>query len=121
MAMIVCPECGKDISDKAEKCIYCGYPLANTSETPGGTVVIYGYTGWFLVKPKMQIYLNGEYIGDLSYRAKTKEIPISKPTTVEIKCGFRSTSVHVFPCKHNEIYTEFDRTTGKFLADLKSR
>ena len=47
MAMIVCPECGKDISDKAEKCIYCGYPLANTSETPGGTVVIYGYTGWF--------------------------------------------------------------------------
>ena len=24
MAIINCPECGKEISDKAEKCIYCG-------------------------------------------------------------------------------------------------
>lgn len=24
MAMIVCPECGKEISDKAKKCVYCG-------------------------------------------------------------------------------------------------
>ena len=27
MAIINCPECGKEISDKAETCIYCGYPL----------------------------------------------------------------------------------------------
>lgn len=27
MAIIKCPECGKEISDKAEKCIHCGYPL----------------------------------------------------------------------------------------------
>ena len=24
MALIKCPDCGKEISDKAEKCIYCG-------------------------------------------------------------------------------------------------
>lgn len=29
MAIIKCPECGKEISDKAEKCIHCGYPLKN--------------------------------------------------------------------------------------------
>lgn len=29
MALIKCPECGKEISDKAEKCIHCGYPLKN--------------------------------------------------------------------------------------------
>lgn len=28
MAIIKCPECGQDISDKAEKCIHCGYPLS---------------------------------------------------------------------------------------------
>ncbi|MGM9564269.1 MAG: zinc-ribbon domain-containing protein [Faecousia sp.] len=120
MAMIVCPECGKDISDKAKKCVYCGYPLANTPEKSNGTLVIYGYTGWYLVKPKLQIYHNGEYIGDLSYKAKTKEIPISEPTTVEVKCSFCSTNVRVFPGRHNEIYTEFDRATGKILAELKS-
>lgn len=30
MALIKCPECGKEVSDKAEKCINCGYPLRNT-------------------------------------------------------------------------------------------
>ena len=27
MAIISCPECGKGISDKADACIHCGYPL----------------------------------------------------------------------------------------------
>lgn len=28
MALINCPECGKEISDKAESCPNCGYPIA---------------------------------------------------------------------------------------------
>ncbi len=27
MALIKCPECGKMISDKAEFCVECGYPV----------------------------------------------------------------------------------------------
>nr|DAW71647.1 MAG TPA: PROTEIN/RNA Complex, archaeal, ribosomal, 50S, protein.0A [Caudoviricetes sp.] len=27
MSLIKCPECQKEISDKAEKCISCGYPI----------------------------------------------------------------------------------------------
>lgn len=27
MALIKCPECGKDISDKSDVCIHCGYPV----------------------------------------------------------------------------------------------
>ena len=27
MALIKCPECGKEVSDKAKQCIHCGYPL----------------------------------------------------------------------------------------------
>lgn len=30
--LIKCPECGREISDKAPHCIHCGYPLTN--ETP---------------------------------------------------------------------------------------
>lgn len=29
MALIKCPECGKDISNKADACIHCGYPLSD--------------------------------------------------------------------------------------------
>ena len=32
MALIKCPECNKDISDKAKACIHCGYPIAELSE-----------------------------------------------------------------------------------------
>lgn len=27
MALIKCPECGKEISDKSKACVYCGFPL----------------------------------------------------------------------------------------------
>lgn len=27
MALIKCPECGKEVSDRAGKCIHCGYPF----------------------------------------------------------------------------------------------
>lgn len=27
MALIKCPECGKEVSDKAKSCIHCGYPF----------------------------------------------------------------------------------------------
>ncbi|MBE0674351.1 MAG: zinc-ribbon domain-containing protein [Bacteroidales bacterium] len=31
MALIKCPECGTDVSDKAEKCPKCAYPLQASS------------------------------------------------------------------------------------------
>lgn len=121
MALIKCPECGTEISDQTQACIKCGHPIQTIlNQNVNGTLVVYGYTGWFLIKPKLKIYLNGEYVGDVSHKAKTKEIPISGQTNVEIKCGIRSTLVRVFPDKHNEIYTEFDRTTGSILAELRS-
>ena len=33
MALIKCPECGKEISDKSDKCIHCGYPLSQNQES----------------------------------------------------------------------------------------
>lgn len=32
MALIKCPECGKEISDKAEACVYCGFPIKSNLE-----------------------------------------------------------------------------------------
>ena len=29
MSLINCPECGKEISDKSDKCINCGFPIGN--------------------------------------------------------------------------------------------
>ncbi len=38
MALIKCPECGKDISDQSRKCPNCGYPIQK--KTPVGKIVI---------------------------------------------------------------------------------
>lgn len=35
--LIICPECNKEISDKAENCIHCGFPL---SQIPHGNICI---------------------------------------------------------------------------------
>ena len=32
MALINCPECGKQISDRAKTCIFCGYPIQEYME-----------------------------------------------------------------------------------------
>ena len=34
MALVQCPECGKEISDSAVSCPHCGYPLSNINEPP---------------------------------------------------------------------------------------
>ncbi len=31
MALVKCPECGKEISDLSKRCIYCGYPLSGAA------------------------------------------------------------------------------------------
>ena len=31
MALISCPECGKEVSDRAPACIQCGYPLSSAA------------------------------------------------------------------------------------------
>ena len=33
MALIECPECGQEISDRAPHCIFCGYPISQVTET----------------------------------------------------------------------------------------
>ena len=32
MALIKCPECGKEISDASTACIHCGYPISKNPD-----------------------------------------------------------------------------------------
>lgn len=38
MALIKCPECGKEISDRSRSCIHCGYPLNLVVESTNETI-----------------------------------------------------------------------------------
>lgn len=32
MALINCPECGKEVSDQSRECVHCGYPIPNKEQ-----------------------------------------------------------------------------------------
>jgi uncharacterized membrane protein YvbJ len=40
MALIQCPECEKEISDKVKACPHCGFPFENNSSTPSQKVEV---------------------------------------------------------------------------------
>ena len=42
MALIKCPECGREVSDKAASCINCGCPLAGINPAGSVTVAVNG-------------------------------------------------------------------------------
>lgn len=58
--LIQCPECGKEISDKSDKCIHCGYPLReeqqNIQNTQTHTCLVNGkqYDLGFLLDDSIQ-------------------------------------------------------------------
>ena len=39
MALIKCPECGRDVSDKSNACIHCGFPLSSPKK---GELIVRG-------------------------------------------------------------------------------
>lgn len=56
MSLIKCPECGKEVSDKSEICIHCGYPINKKR-----TIVVNGTT--YDAEPYYDLieqYKNGE-------------------------------------------------------------
>lgn len=40
MALIKCPECGKEISDKSKKCVHCGYVIKSRKPVVIGILII---------------------------------------------------------------------------------
>lgn len=40
MSLIKCPECGKEVSDRAPTCIHCGYPLHEQNAMPVSKKVV---------------------------------------------------------------------------------
>ena len=41
MALIRCPECGKEISDLSSACVHCGYPLSQLpDDAPAYSLVL---------------------------------------------------------------------------------
>lgn len=85
MALIRCPECNHDVSDKAQVCIHCGCPLGKPNYT--ATFRMPHMEG-VLIKKK--ITLTNKATGEVLAEAKLDDvvkIEVSKPMTIHFAMG----------------------------------
>lgn len=82
-----------------------------------GKVIVYGYTQNFAVNMKIQIYVNGNMVGEVSKGDKC-EFDISENTNIEFKCSFRKSSIMAYKDQTNEIQLSFNRLTGSIEPKL---
>lgn len=86
MALIKCPECGREVSDKAKNCPFCGCPIESVS--PSGTVRIkvsplrveYGFNG----NQKVSITAGSRLLWEGNVD-EVAELYFDRPTTVTVK------------------------------------
>ena len=112
MALIKCPECGKEISDKALACPNCGMPLR--SEDRGTyNVTIHREKQWFLINPKTKITVDNveEYeVGS------GEEIVIPMTTgkhTILFTMSPKKTQADIEVIENLDLYMKINRTWGE--------
>ncbi len=93
MGLIQCPECGKEVSDKAEKCIHCGAPLhqkngvvkikcCNIDNNPYKVKIVNAKTGEEIIKIPQKGVGSFEIKEDTTIKVK---YPLLKGATCDIK------------------------------------
>ena len=92
MAMIKCPECGNEVSDKAEACMKCGCPVE--SMTPDGVVRIRmtGIDKAMMTRQKVSVKDEYDKLLWEGYAGQIADIYLEKKTKVKIKYHLCSTA-----------------------------
>ncbi len=115
MALIKCPTCGEEISDKAVQCVHCGATLKEENQNK---VIIHSYEGVYAVNPKVQVFDGSKQIKELE-KGETWEYIPDKDTVLTFHCSIRKTTVPIQKDKTTEITLSFNRGTGVLSAITK--
>lgn len=85
MSLIRCPECQKEVSDKAENCVHCGYPMKAPdfivkfkTPTSPNTIVRLKYT--FYDDSTKQVLAKAQ-------QGEIVSLKIEKPTIIRVHLG----------------------------------
>ncbi len=84
MALIKCPECGQEVSDKAIQCPRCAYPIAELRTDGVVRIKMSIISQTVSQKQKVSVYTNGSVIWE-GYSGQIAEIHFDKPTPVKIQ------------------------------------
>lgn len=106
MSMIRCPECHQEISDKAQTCIHCGYPIdeylkANTKCSFKGVNIDFSD-----IVARFENKYSEDIFHDLAERIKQSNIDMSNISI----CNFLQDvmTTHIIPIEYNQYATQTD-------------
>ncbi len=112
MALIKCPECGKEISDKASACPNCGMPLRR-EDCGTYDVVVTRENQWFLINPAATITVDNVNKYELKNGSSVK-IPLSTGAhTLLFSLGPRKTEANINVTENMKINMKMNRVTGE--------
>ena len=91
MAIIICPECGKQISDKARTCINCGYPLSEAATKGEVRIkmpnnIVEGWVGLFSSRRAAVVNQSGSILWEGKH-GENARFTIDTPTEITIQLG----------------------------------
>lgn len=125
MALIKCPECGREISERAKSCPNCGCPIeapqedAHSENSSFYHVTIHGYEETFSVDTNVKIYKDGVQVGVVAPASEFK-LPIEGDCELTFKAGIRSRKVTIRKGIDTNVFLSFDRFSGSLKAYVSS-
>jgi len=116
MAMIKCRECEREISNKAEKCPHCGFPLSKKSKENKKTNVLGTVLGIIILIIGLSMWLGGtsemlETSSQSSYSKSSSKITLEKFN--QIQTGMTYEEVVEIIGEEGTVLSEVDMDIGE--------
>ena len=112
MSLIQCPECGKEISDKAGACPNCGMPL-RLEDRGTYDVTITRENQWFLINPAATILVDNINKYQLKNGSSIKVPLTTGDHTLLLSLGPRKTEAKINVTENMKIDMKMNRVTGE--------
>lgn len=110
MALMVCPECGEQVSDRAPSCPRCGVPILVESK-----LIVSAPTQAMLFSPKVRIEIDGVEVATVG-RGGLATVPIDHDCEVSFLASIRSASATVKAGEVTRVQLAWNRISGALVA-----
>lgn len=118
MALIKCPECGKEISDKAAVCPSCGYPISTITSGNLANVTVTMASQRFLVTATITVSVDGKDAGILGDgQGITLQVPKGEHTII-LKGSTRKREIKIDVDGDKRVDVKWNRLTGSIDASV---
>lgn len=110
MALVTCPECATEVSDRAASCPRCGAPVAHVVRVTAPAQTM-------LANPLVAVTWRGCEVARLG-RGQAVDLQVSEPGTLHCAAAGRSVRVDLAPGGPSRVMLSWSRLSGGLKATV---